>query len=90
MLNSDELYNRTVREANERFPLGCMCDDEGECEYCEYVLKAARRVAWMEQAADEQEQRREDAALRFDERTLYGLPIGMGAQLYELRRMFRQ
>jgi len=78
----DHLLVRCLREAFGLFPEGCACEDTLDCRFCRCVVALALRT--RDRTRDirrTEEPRHEDST--------FIIPVSEGAQVYELRRLFR-
>lgn len=80
----EQEHNRILREAAQRFPDGCLCEDCGACAYCCFILSCLdeRNMNWI--LPNEE---RDDGAIPRDRQ--FKIPTDSLAQIYELRRVFR-
>lgn len=77
-------FSELLVVASRKFSEGCLCEDSGECAFCQFVIYylTQRRLC---RALPIAELSREMGIYeaRFD------IPIGDSAQIFELRRIFR-
>lgn len=76
--------SKLLRHAASKFPEGCLCEDIGECAYCQFITN----YLWG-RSRNGNEVREEPQSNLCPMSVELNIPIGEPAQISELERIFR-